>query len=492
MGPQPFGCGRPLDTEGPSVSIYSLQWGRNLSVAEGSSTIEAARSYFCFNGAATFRLRKGHSGRWCGLARGALQWGRNLSVAEGTMTGCAGYAVDGFNGAATFRLRKAQDGVLDSQGAPASMGPQPFGCGRHFPPPSPRPAGHASMGPQPFGCGRGAVRRRPAQCSNASMGPQPFGCGRASRPRRANCSNSLQWGRNLSVAEGCEGRRDCALQLRLQWGRNLSVAEGGGRRRLGGRSSGFNGAATFRLRKVIVWCAGRGRVPASMGPQPFGCGRRLKVGAAKPLYSRFNGAATFRLRKGAPRASRAGPARRFNGAATFRLRKGPAMRGGMRRSPALQWGRNLSVAEGAPRSVLGPCRASLQWGRNLSVAEGSATPTSPARSPSASMGPQPFGCGRGGRVGAVNAVGAASMGPQPFGCGRRTGTLIKADLQVRLQWGRNLSVAEGNSSIAAPPPPTKLQWGRNLSVAEGRPTGRHLRNLAELQWGRNLSVAEGE
>ena len=60
----------------------------------------------------------------------------------------------------------------------------------------------------------------------------------------------LQWGRNLSVAEG---RAPCTAprySSALQWGRNLSVAEGLGRgagRRVG--MACFNGAATFRLRK---------------------------------------------------------------------------------------------------------------------------------------------------------------------------------------------------------------------------------------------------
>ena len=36
-----------------------------------------------------------------------------------------------------------------------------------------------------------------------------------------------------------------------------------------------------------------------------------------------------------------------------------------------------------------------------------------------------------------------------------------------LQWGRNLSVAEGALSAIAPNAKALLQWGRNLSVAEG-------------------------
>ena len=36
-----------------------------------------------------------------------------------------------------------------------------------------------------------------------------------------------------------------------------------------------------------------------------------------------------------------------------------------------------------------------------------------------------------------------------------------------------------------------LQWGRNLSVAEGSVRGLAAANGRRLQWGRNLSVAEG-
>ena len=38
---------------------------------------------------------------------GLLQWGRNLSVAEGLVSQKEDRAAAGFNGAATFRLRKA-------------------------------------------------------------------------------------------------------------------------------------------------------------------------------------------------------------------------------------------------------------------------------------------------------------------------------------------------------------------------------------------------
>ena len=60
-----------------------------------------------------------------------------------------------------------------------------------------------------------------------------------------------------------------------------------------------------------------------MGPQPFGCGRAVKM-YGMGFDVGFNGAATFRLRKGSSLASCRGRVSGFNGAATFRLRKGPS------------------------------------------------------------------------------------------------------------------------------------------------------------------------
>ena len=250
-----------------------------------------------FNGAATFRLRKEHF-QWKAIANPALQWGRNLSVAEGGRSGTAG-----------------------------------------------------------------------ARPEAASMGPQPFGCGRPACPRMVLPTARLQWGRNLSVAEGGQEQAARMGRVLLQWGRNLSVAEGRLHWTAPESHSCFNGAATFRLRKVAAapnspssarglqwgrnlsvaegsgrWC-GRARGAASMGPQPFGCGR------------------------GRRRLDTVEAGRRFNGAATFRLRK-------------------------ACRSRFLSIRMELQWGRNLSVAEGESCAGNLTGTLIASMGPQPFGCGR--------------------------------------------------------------------------------------------------
>ena len=157
---------------------------------------------------------------------------------------------------------------------------------------------------------------------------------------------------------------------------------------------------------------------ASMGPRPFGRGRAANPTSNFPVQS-FNGAATFRSRKVPPDVAPRPHPRGFNGAATFRSRKGRD-----RRRAALAW-------------------APLQWGRDLSVAEGCRQTLGGDRQRPASMGPRPFGRGRG-----PTELSALGLGT--------------------LQWGRDLSVAEGVSARTRRARREKLQWGRDLSVAEGR------------------------
>ena len=83
------------------------------------------------------------------------------------------------------------------------------------------------------------------------------------------------------------------------------------------------------------------------------------------------------------------------------------------------------------------------------------------------------------------------MGPQPFGCGRYVVLSGALRACIMLQWGRNLSVAEGTSASFCQPDLRTLQWGRNLSVAEGGSSATGRLGIERLQWGRNLSVAEG-
>ena len=76
----------------------------------------------------------------------------------------------------------------------------------------------------------------------------------------------------------------------------------------------------------------------------------------------------------------------------------------------LQWGRNLTVAEGGPQRSLGAHPTALQWGRNLAAAEGN---------------------GRSGQH--YERDYEASMGPQPGSCGRRFCTIVRFQLLRTLQ-----------------------------------------------------------
>ena len=183
----------------------------------------------------------------------------------------------------------------------------------------------------------------------ASMGPRPFGRGRNISVRDARAAVKASMGPRPFG----RGRRRGHV-----YGDLLSRHASMGPRPFGrGRSrSSFVAFLSWR---------------ASMGPRPFGRGRSIPADSSSRDRKRFNGAATFRSRKAAP----------------------PQTAGA--KVPKLQWGRDLSVAEGRR---LGP-RA---------------------------RGPK-----------------CASMGPRPFGRGRQQLQPYTPKGRPMLQWGRDLSVAEG-------------------------------------------------
>ena len=151
----------------------------------------------------------------------------------------------------------------------------------------------------------------------------------------------------------------------------------------------------------------------------------------------------------------------------------------------------MTVAEGAERLNLCAKNGELQWGRNLTVAEGMQGPRCRPRTPFASMGPQLDSCGRIDAADNVLGCAVASMGPQLDSCGRIELNPDRVGAIRRLQWGRNLTVAEGLKAASRLPADVLLQWGRNLTVAEGRGKAAGAQGQAKLQWGRNLTVAEG-
>ena len=236
---------------------------------------------------------------------------------------------------------------------------------------------------------------------------------------------------------------------------------------------------------------------------------------APATWQSFNGAATFRSRKGVRRAPRVAGRQGFNGAATFRSRKaaadmstgafvrqlqwgrdlsvaeGPSCRQkAARYTCGLQWGRDLSVAEGLFARVHGRSRTPLQWGRDLSVAEG--PPHNRGLLPCACFnGAATFRSRKEGHHRQHEAHAHASMGPRPFGRGREISSGEICTEVCKLQWGRDLSVAEGCHAEIRRSMKARLQWGRDLSVAEGCFLLLAAVRLVGLQWGRDLSVAEG-
>ncbi len=160
----------------------------------------------------------------------------------------------------------------------------------------------------------------------------------------------------------------------------------------------------------------------------------------------------------------------------------------------------------------------------------------------ASMGPLPFGSGRGALMGKLPLRADASMGPLPFGSGRvdscrrsRTGTPAsmgplpfgsgrcpsdgpRPHAVSRLQWGRSLSEAEGARSASLE---RARAWRFNGAAPFRKRKGRQAREVphsppraasmgplpfgsgrwpcrspgssrrCKLQWGRSLSEAEG-
>ena len=132
----------------------------------------------------------------------------------------------------------------------------------------------------------------------------------------------------------------------------------------------------------------------------------------------FNGAATFRPRKAPTRWDGAPDRHSFNGAATFRPRKVRVMQRERRADGGLQWGRDLSAAEG---------RAAA---RNH-------------RPHAASMGPRPFGRGRPANFTVRKPCATRFNGAATFRPRKEAKALAETLYDLALQWGRDLSAAEG-------------------------------------------------
>ena len=253
-----------------------------------------------------------------------------------------------------------------------------------------------------------------------------------------------------------------------------------------------------------------------MGPPPFGDGKTSWFLLLSAVQRRFNGATAFRRWKG-PRCARLGPTRsRFNGATAFRRWKEGDFAWPLVFATVLQWGHRLSAMES-------PCHSLLPLSDFL-----------------ASMGPPPFGDGKGalgrdfptsghrfngatafrrwkgrGRPGADRVDHGASMGPPPFGDGKVQMLRDTLTSKRELQWGHRLSAMEsgdyrqpesrdGRASMGPPPfgdgkdrDMVMIALSENASM--GPPPfgdGKLVRAVVvigpvvRLQWGHRLSAME--
>ena len=231
-----------------------------------------------------------------------------------------------FNGAATCSLRNGR--------------PRPLGKARHRGP---------SMGPQHVRCGMTDKACFRHHGITPSMGPQHVRCGMKSLRRllflsgwlafngAATCSlrNGQHDKRNVRHAKvpsmgpqhvrcgmQAKGQVDLLVKDDLQWGRNMFVAECS------------SPAGPTR----------RGSRP-SMGPQHVRCGMRPRQAHLNDLEGPSMG----------PQHVRCGML-----ADEFAAHLGQS---------ALQWGRNMFVAECARLPYMDQTHCYLQWGRNMFVAE---------------------------------------------------------------------------------------------------------------------------
>ena len=155
----------------------------------------------------------------------------------------------------------------------------------------------------------------------------------------------------------------------LQWGRELSPAEIPEARQIQSDDFRFNGAASFRPRRLAEHSeAMEGAFGASMGPRAFARGDLQSQSTRQPNRGASMG----------PRAFARGDAAAKHVAVEEKVASmGPRAfaRGDANAAPAskfsgrLQWGRELSPAEIRRRTHRPQQRSPLQWGRELSPAE---------------------------------------------------------------------------------------------------------------------------
>ena len=429
-----------------------------------------------------------------------LQWGYSpFGDGKRSRPRCPEECATGFNGATAFRRWKSRAGVAYVR----------------------RSIDTGFNGATAFRRWKAGRRGTGASAQKGFNGATAFrrwkGCVPA--PTIGNCAPMLQWGHRLSAME-----RSCCPPT--------------GRRPV----PSFGGATAFRRWKVLVVLARSAQSnTASMGPPPFGDGKRVatliwpkpstslqwghRLSAMERGYGQhrpdihhrasmgpppfgdgkftgftrspfitdcFNGATAFRRWKAVlPRCAK--PSRScFNGATAFRRWK--VCRGTAPSCPRQGFNGATAFrrwkAPGRTRRLRGVL--SLQWGHRLSAMESAVRTVQPATLPliHASMGPPPFGDGKIAVVvfHAVSAI--ASMGPPPFGDGKIMLAKCAESLGIRLQWGHRLSAMESSVKTADRSGWLSLQWGHRLSAMESRLPPAVPCVKGSLQWGHRLSAME--
>ncbi len=186
------------------------------------------------------------------------------------------------------------------------------------------------------------------------------------------------------------------------------------------QKSCFNWAATWKSRKVLLSLIvpGLGQCYASMGPRLGSRGKSQQSATHWAWATCFNGAATWKSRKVDITHLGTTGFEGFNGAATWKSRKVP---------PAIDFD---------------ACRNRLQWGRDLEVAERARF-----------------------RDGATERW-IASMGPRLGSRGKPTRTRLPCEVVRRFNGAATWKSRKADLKVISLDPASKLQWGRDLEVAE--------------------------
>ena len=182
----------------------------------------------------------------------------------------------------------------------------------------------ASMGPRRYRRGNGEVHGIDALLRIvASMGPRRYRRGNAcERSPKRRAKRTLQWGRDVIVAEIVSPFISLARQDALQWGRDVIVAE-------------MPRAQRFSFDVL----------PASMGPRRYRRGNETDTGGKHGATGLQWGRDVIVAEMNIFTDSRPRLHTCFNGAATLSSRKSVAFRPGLPGEYVLQWGRDVIVAE---------------------------------------------------------------------------------------------------------------------------------------------------